>query len=190
MSVRVSFTDGRGNAESVTSAATAVVAAAPPAPNSPASGLPVIFGAPQVGQTLGVHVSSISDADGLGTFAYQWLADGSAIGGAVSSSYTLTAAEEGKAILVRVSFTDGRGHAESVTSAATARVAAAPPPTVNEPPKTETKAERIARLRAEYYALRETAHRAPGCGGICWNHPANAALKAAQSAYLRALFGG
>ena len=95
--------------------------------NSPATGRPAISGAPRVGQTLTVFTSGISDADGLtnATFAYQWLADGTAIGGATGSSHTLTSAERGKAITVTVTFTDDAGNAEALTSAATAAVAAA-----------------------------------------------------------------
>jgi len=194
ITVTVSFTDGAGFAESLTSAATGPVAARP---NSPATGAPTISGTAQVGETLTADVSGIADADGLGAFSYQWSADGTAISGAAGASHTLTAAQQGAAISVRVSFTDGRGHPETLASSSTAPVAAAPTPPEPEtpsdpdPPDTETKAERTARLRAEYYKLRETAHKDQAlCGGICWNHPANAALKAAQTAYLEALFGG
>ena len=46
--------------------------------------------------------------------------------GATGASYTLTEDEEGKAISVRVSFTDDAGNAEELTSPATE--AAQPPP--------------------------------------------------------------
>jgi len=134
ISVRVSFTDGRGHAESVTSAATGAVA---PKPNSPATGAPTISGTAQVGETLTADTSGIADPDGLGTFSYQWLTDGSAISGATGSSYTLTASEQGAAISVTVFFTDGRGHAESVTGAATGSVTAAPTPEPETPATTE-----------------------------------------------------
>ncbi len=123
ISVRVSFTDDAGNAESLTSAATTAVAAAA---NTPASGAPTISGTVQVGETLTADTSGISDAEGLDntSFAYQWLADGSDISGATGSSYTPVAADVGKAIKVTVSFTDDAGNAESLTSAATAAVVA------------------------------------------------------------------
>ena len=123
ISVRVSFTDDDGYAESLTSAATGAVAAKA---NTPATGLPTISGTAQVGQNLVANTSTISDADGLTnvTYSYQWLADGTAISGATGSSYTLTASEQGKAIRVRVSFTDDNGYAESLTSSATGTVAA------------------------------------------------------------------
>ena len=128
--VRVSFTDDAGNIEELTSAATGAVAAAPPPPNTPATGAPTISGTAQVGETLTAGATGISDSDGLGnaTFAYQWLADAAEINGATASTYTLVAADAGKAIKVRVSFTDDAGNIEELTSAATGAVAAAPPP--------------------------------------------------------------
>ena len=126
--VRVSFTDDAGNDESLTSVATAAVTAAP-TPNSPATGVPTITGTAQVGETLTANTSGVVDADGLGSvqYEYQWLADDSGISGATNGTYTLAAADEGKAIRVQASFTDDAGNDESLTSAATAAVAVAPP---------------------------------------------------------------
>ena len=100
------------------------------ASNTPATGQPSITGSPRVGETLTAATTGIEDADGLANavFTYRWLAGGTDIEGAVASSYTLTADEEGVAIQVRVSFTDDGGNPEAVTSAATASVAAARPP--------------------------------------------------------------
>ena len=53
------------------------------------------------------------------------------IEGATGSTYTVAAADEGKTIRVRVSFTDAAGNSETLTSAATAAVAGAQP---TEPP--------------------------------------------------------
>ena len=129
--VRVSFTDDAGNDEQLSSAATGAVAAAPPPPpNTPATGVPTITGTARVGETLTADTTGISDGDGLdnAAFAYQWLADDAEINGANASSYTLVAADAGKAIRVRVSFTDDAGNDEQLSSAATGAVAAAPPP--------------------------------------------------------------
>ena len=128
--VRVSFTDDEGNDEQLTSAVTGAVAAAPPPPYTPATGLPTITGAAEVGETLTADTTGISDGDGLNnaTFAYQWLTDDAEINGATASTYTLVAADAGKAIRVRVSFTDDAGNDEELTSAVTGAVAAAPPP--------------------------------------------------------------
>ena len=127
--VRVAFTDRGGYAESMTSSATATVAAAP---NSPATGAPVISGTAEVGKTLTADTSDIADADGLSgaTFTYQWIAnDGSAdtdIQDATDSTYTLVADDEGKTVKVRVSFTDDAENVETLTSTATNPVAARP----------------------------------------------------------------
>ena len=123
--VRVSFTDDGGNQETRTSAVTVAVAAIP---NSAATGAPTISGTAQVGQTLTASTSDISDSDGLinATFTYQWLADDTDITDATGSTYTLAAADEGKTIKVRLSFTDDSGHQETLTSAATVAVASAP----------------------------------------------------------------
>ena len=124
--VRITFTDDAGNDESLTSAPTATVAAS----NTPATGEPTITGTAQVGETLTADTTGISDSDGLTnpTFTYQWLADDADITDATGSTYALVAADEGKTIKVRVSFTDDRGHQETLTSTATATVASAPSP--------------------------------------------------------------
>ena len=129
INVRVSFTDDAGNDEQLTSTVTGAVAAAPPLPNTPATGLPTITGTVQVGDTLTAVTSGIEDADGLGNaaFAYQWLADDAEIN-ANASTYTLADDDEGKAIKVKVSFTDDAGNGEQLTSAGTGAVAPAPPP--------------------------------------------------------------
>ena len=103
---------------------------APATPNTPATDAPTISGTARVGETLTADTTGISDDDGLdnATFAYQWLADNAEIDSATASSYTLVAADAGKAIKVRVSFTDDAGNDEQRTSAMTGAVAAAPPP--------------------------------------------------------------
>ena len=99
-----------------------------PPSNSAATGVPTIGGTAQVGETLAASTSGISDADGLAdvTFTYQWLADDTEISGATGSSHTLAEADAGKAIKVRVSFTDDDGNAENLTSEATTAVARPP----------------------------------------------------------------
>ena len=96
--------------------------------NSPAAGAPRISGTAQVGETLTADTSCIKDTGGLenATFSYQWRADGTAIQGATDATYTLVEVDEGKAIRVRVSFTDDAGNPETRTSAQTATVEARP----------------------------------------------------------------
>ena len=130
--VQVSFADDAGNGETLTSAATDAVAAAP-TPNSPATGAPAITGTAQVGETLTADTSGIADADGLGNvqYEYQWLADDADISGATNATYILVDVDEGKAIKVEVTFRDDADNGETLTSAATDPVAAAP--TANSP---------------------------------------------------------
>ncbi len=92
-----------------------------PEVNTPATGVPTINGTAQVGETLTAGTSGIADQNGLenATFSYQWFADHAKIAGANSSTRTLTDVDQGKAIKVRVSFTDDAGHWETLTSAPT-----------------------------------------------------------------------
>ena len=125
--VWLSFIDDANNAEKLTSAATAVVAAKL---NSPATGAPTITGTAQVGETLEAVTDGIADLNGLTTpgYSYQWISrvgsTDSDIVGANGGNYTPVDDDVGKAIRVRVSFTDDANNAETLTSAATAVVAA------------------------------------------------------------------
>ena len=125
--VTVSFADDAGNPETLTSDPTGEVAAKP---NTQATGAPTIGGIARAGATLTADTSAIADDDGLDnvTFSYQWLAGDVAMAGGSGSGYTLTSAEQGKTVKVRVSFTDDAGHQETRTSAATGEVAALPVP--------------------------------------------------------------
>ena len=87
--------------------------------NDPATGAPTISGTAQVGQTLTASTGDIADPDGVpSAFTYQWkryAADGTTFEaniGTNSMTYTLTASEEGKKVLVEVSFTDNGGSSE------------------------------------------------------------------------------
>ena len=123
ITVTVSWTDLGGTAESLTSDATAAVANANDAPG----GTVTITGTTTQGQQLTADTSAITDADGLGTFSYQWKRTvdetTTAISDATASTYTLVQADVGAKITVTVSWTDEGGTSESLTSAATAAVA-------------------------------------------------------------------
>ena len=105
-------------------------------------GIAGLSGTSEVGQTLTASTSGISDADGLDnvSFSYQWIAnDGTAdtdIQGATASTYTLSDADVGKTVKVRVSFTDDAGNRESLTSNAylTAPPVQDPSSASDEPP--------------------------------------------------------
>ena len=127
--VRVDFTDDAGHQESLTSQLVGPVdhQVNRQQSNSPATGAPTVSGAARAGETLTANVAGIADEDGLADalYSYQWLADDADIQGATGSIYTLTDDDVGKAIKVRVTFTDAGGHEETLTSAPTATVEAA-----------------------------------------------------------------
>ncbi|MBL4733685.1 MAG: cadherin domain-containing protein, partial [Rhizobiaceae bacterium] len=121
ISVSVNYTDGEGTNEGpITSLQTAAIANI----NDTPVGLPSIIGTPTEDQTLTADTSGITDADGLGTFSYQWLRNGSVLSGATASTYTLGDDDVGTLISLRVSYTDGEGTSEGpLTSAQTAAIA-------------------------------------------------------------------
>ena len=93
--------------------------------NSPVAGRPVIKGAPRVDDVLIADTSGITDANGIPddvVFSYQWFRGDTSqdISGATGASLLLDASHLGGTIGVKVSFTDGFGFEESVTSEVTA----------------------------------------------------------------------
>ena len=97
--------------------------------------MPTISGTTTEDQTLTANTGGISDADGLGTFSYQWQrsTDGGSTWaniGTDSTTYTLGDADVGNVVRVQVSYTDAQGTAEgplsSVQSAVIANVNDAP----------------------------------------------------------------
>ena len=119
LKVRVSFTDDRGNEETLTSLATEVVRLR----NFMPTGKPVILGTPEVGQTLRVDVSGISDPNGMtnATFTYQWVNTPW-----TDDEYTLADSDEGRRIWLQAAYTDDAGHMHMLESAPTDAVAARP----------------------------------------------------------------
>ncbi|WP_440993995.1 putative Ig domain-containing protein [Cysteiniphilum litorale] len=72
--------------------------------------------------TLYLNTSSITDANGLGQFSYQWFADGVVINGANKSSFTPGQREVNKYITAEVSFIDGDGYRELVSDVTPYRI--------------------------------------------------------------------
>ncbi|WP_433740236.1 peroxidase family protein [Pseudomonas putida] len=81
---------------------------------------------PDQGQVLTAITAGIADADGLGTFSYQWQqgigTSFTNISGATAATFTPGSAQGNLQLRVIVRYTDGFGTQESVTSAATAAV--------------------------------------------------------------------
>lgn len=115
ISVKASYVDGFGTKESVTSVSDLISL------NSKTTGALTISGLLVVDNTLTL-TDKIKDADGLGTFSYQWLRDGVTITDAVNSTYKLTSADVNKSISAVASFVDGKGATETVTAVSTTKV--------------------------------------------------------------------
>ena len=105
---------------------------------------------------LTASTSGIADDEGLTnvSYSYQWIrSDGSTdtdIQDATGSTHTLVDADEGKAIKVKVSFADDAANDESLTSGATAEVAARPnTPVAEEPPLPVVSIVALARAVSE-----------------------------------------
>lgn len=101
--------------------------------NSLVTGAVTLSGESKSGKTLTADTSTVADADGLGTLAYLWQrsSDGGAswtdIADATAKSYTLAAADTGSKVRVTVSFVDGRGNREALSSSPSSTVEAAGP---------------------------------------------------------------
>jgi VCBS repeat-containing protein len=112
----MTYTDLGGTSESVAGNAIPVANV-----NDAPTGAVTITGEPREGQLL-TAINTLADEDGLGTLTYQWMADGVAIQGATGSTFALTPDQVGKAITVVISYTDGYGSPEAVSSPASSVV--------------------------------------------------------------------
>ncbi|GAA0650730.1 beta strand repeat-containing protein [Brevundimonas lenta] len=124
--VVVSYTDLGGTAESATSASTSAIANV----NDPHTGGASITGTATENQVL-TAVSTIADADGVGTLHYLWqrnTGSGFVNVGLDQATYTLGDADVGGVLRTVIYYTDAGGTVESATSAATAAIAG-----VNDP---------------------------------------------------------
>ncbi len=131
--VKVTATNPSGSTDAY-SALTTAVAAAPPVNTA----VPVVSGTATDGQTLSATDGTWSGTPTI-TYTYQWEACDddqgntcSDILGATSSTYTLTSAQIGKYVRVKVTATNSAGSAGTY-SALTAQVAAAPPVNIVAP---------------------------------------------------------
>ena len=118
VSGKVTYVDGGGITESLATSATAAIENVNDAP----TGSIIISGSNSEGSTLTLDTSSVVDEDGLGSLTIVWKAGDTAITGANTSTYILTSSEIGKTISAQVSYTDGQGASETLTSASTLTV--------------------------------------------------------------------
>ncbi|OOG12724.1 peroxidase family protein [Pseudomonas sp. C9] len=121
--VVVSYVDNFGVHESIASDPSDPVANVNDAPTG---ALLISDTTPDQGQVLTALTGGIADADGLGTFSFQWQqgvgASFTNINGATAATFTPGVAQGNLQLRVIVTYTDGFGALETVTSAATAAV--------------------------------------------------------------------
>lgn len=166
--VVASYTDGQGTAESVPSAASALVLAAN---RLPTGGL-TLSGSAQQGQALTLK-STLADADGMGAISLRWQssADGNLwvdIAGASSTQLALDEAQVGLRLRAVARYTDALGTAESVASAATAAVL-----NVNDAPTGGVGIAGTARQGQTLHAS-STLADADGLGALAWRWQSSA----------------
>ncbi|MBE8190151.1 MAG: cadherin-like domain-containing protein, partial [Candidatus Thioglobus sp.] len=95
--------------------------------NDAPEGRPSISGDAVIGETITADITSITDADGLGTFSYQWRKNGRNISGATNATLALTHANVsvGERITVVVSYRDDAGKLERPPASAPSTVSLA-----------------------------------------------------------------
>ncbi len=88
-----------------------------------ATAAPVVTGAPDAGVTLKATTGTWTPGVGGATlaFGYQWLRDGSPIAGATKSTYRVALGDQGRALSVRVTATQGAASASADSTPVTVR---------------------------------------------------------------------
>lgn len=104
------------NTTNTTSAKLTITDIAPPLNQPPLGTVTISDSPPEQSQVLTAS-NTLTDADGLSTITYSWLADGLSIG--TGNNYTVTSNDVGKTLAVTASYTDGLGKVESISSAST-----------------------------------------------------------------------
>lgn len=117
--VTVEYVDEQGTTELLTSTATATIGNV----NDLPQGTVTIDGVATEDQTLTAEIA-FTDADGLPSeYSYQWFRDGASIADASLSTYTLGDEDVGSLVHVVVTYTDGQGTLETVSSATLGAIA-------------------------------------------------------------------
>ncbi len=126
----VTGTNAAGAVIAASSAQQTSPAPSPPAPSSTPSGLPFIEGGGNIagGAALGQKLTC-SGGPASATLAYQWYRNGSLIGGATATSYTVVVADQGTNLQCLVTATT----AEAAAGAASAGIPIAPAPSPPPP---------------------------------------------------------
>jgi hypothetical protein len=113
ITVTASYTDGARNFETITSGATSAVSNVNDSPTGTIS----IYGSVAQKYTDVSVANSLADQDGLGQFSYAWKIDSTLVGNQSTLQIFPDQSDVGKTLTVTVSYVDGFGNQESITSA-------------------------------------------------------------------------
>jgi len=120
--VNVSYTDKLRTAESVAGEPSALIANV----NDKPIGVPTISGRFIEGETLTANTSRIKDADGLGSFSYQWQTSTDKktwVDAGTDATFQLSGTSAKQFVQLITTYTDGNGTVESLKSATSAAIA-------------------------------------------------------------------
>ena len=115
IAVKVTYEDLEGTNEALWSDPTVDVSNF----DDPLIGTVTITGFPQEDGNLIADINDLTDDDGIGSFSYQWFADGQLIDGAINQSYSPVQDLIGQKISVEVVHTDTFGNQETRSSVQT-----------------------------------------------------------------------
>jgi hypothetical protein len=169
ITVTVIASNAIGSSLPATSAATLAVVAAASVPMN--TGLPVISGNAQVGQTL--TTTNGTWANNPTSFTYRWNRGGSPIAGATSSSYVPVSADVGATLTVSVIATNSVGPSPLATSAPTVAVVTASSVPVNTAIPTISGAAQVGQTLT---ATNGTWANSPSSFAYQWSTSAGAML--------------
>jgi len=158
ISVVASYTDLQGTVESVPSAATSLVDNV----NNPPTGTVIIGGIATEDMVLSVS-NSLADGDGMGTLSYQWQRDSADITDAIGDNYTLGDDDVGTLITVLVSYVDGGGASESVSSSSVGPIV-----NVNDSPGGEVSIDNFTPSEGNILNASNTLTDADGLGSVSY----------------------
>ena len=83
--------------------------------NNPVTGVVKIEGTAIVGEKV-VAKPFLNDVEGLGTLNFEWYREGVKIVGANTENYVISGSDAGEKVTVKVSFVDGLGFSETISS--------------------------------------------------------------------------
>ena len=135
--------------------------------SAPLASSVAISGSPRTGQTLsGTYAYSDADGDTESTSTFRWLRDGAPISGAVTTTYTVAAADIGKAISFEVTPKAAAGASPGAPATSAAVAVTNSPPTASH--LTVNGTSRVSQLLTGSYTYTDVDGDAEGATTFRW----------------------